>query len=166
MAQSGTCGQCHQAHNAEHAARLWARVPGPGQDTMEQLCRSCHATGQTAANKQPVKGTHPADITVISRQGWPRPGEHRGGFFPVYDEEGKVVNAGTISCPTCHNPHQWRARSNQAGPGHNEEGTVRSSFLRNKSSYSLCTNCHGMDALYRYKYFHGEGSRKPHRLYR
>ena len=162
---SGVCSQCHTPHNAEASLKLWAREPGPGQDAMENLCRSCHADGAVAEHKQPRRATHPAHVKAVSVQGWPRPGEVRS-YFPVYDQNGEAVNNGVISCPTCHNPHKWRPEVKAEGKGENLEGDVRSSFLRNKSDFSLCTNCHGMDALFRYKYFHGESSRKPHRLFR
>jgi len=162
---SGVCSQCHTPHNAAAPQRLWARAPGPGQDVMESLCRSCHADGKLTENKQPRRAVHPPGVQAVSVQGWPRPGQVRS-YFPVFDEAGKVVRSGVISCPTCHNPHQWRPEEAAEGTGENLEGDARSSFLRNKSDFSLCTNCHGMDALFRYKYFHGESSRQPHRLYR
>lgn len=165
VAESGVCGQCHAVHNAQVATRLWGRETAAGQEVMESLCLSCHAADKVAAGKVPVRLNHPADVQVVSVQGWPRPGEIYGAY-PVYDPEGGVVNSGVISCPTCHNPHQWKADTAQEGPGRNVEGNALTSFLRNKSSFNLCTNCHGLDALFRYKYFHGDTSRVPHGLYR
>jgi len=163
--ESGVCGQCHAVHNAQVRTRLWGRETTPGQEVMESLCRSCHAPDKVAAGKVPVKLNHPQDIPVVSVRGWPRPGEIYG-TYPVYDKEGKVVDSGVISCPTCHNAHQWQPQLEREGPGRAVEGNALNSFLRNKSNFNLCTNCHGLDALFRYKYFHGETSRVPHRLYR
>ena len=161
--ESGVCGQCHAVHNAESALRLWARAPGTGIDPMESLCRSCHGEGKVAAAKNPLKATHPPDVKVMTSAGRAHPRKSTG-YTPVFDDQGNVSRSGVISCPTCHNPHKWSALSDATGPGKNLEGDVRNSFLRNKSDLSLCSNCHGMDALFRYKYFHGESSRVKHRL--
>ena len=87
--------------------------------------------------------------------------------LPVFDAGGAIDDAGVISCPTCHDPHQWSAKAAMEGPGRNTEGDARSSFLRVANSEQfLCADCHGQDALFRYKYFHGKTSRKAYPLYR
>jgi predicted CXXCH cytochrome family protein len=161
--ESGVCGQCHMVHNAVAKERLWARQSGEGNDAMERLCRSCHAAGKVAAAKLPLKGSHPAKVNVISNPGSQR---ENGGIFPVFTPEGVRSGSGIISCPTCHNAHQWSPLKAEEGEGRNVEGDARSSFLRNTSDFSLCADCHGLDALFRYKYYHGETSRKKHMLYR
>ncbi|MBI5893737.1 MAG: cytochrome c3 family protein [Deltaproteobacteria bacterium] len=160
--QSGLCGQCHFVHNSQEPL-LWAREFGPGQDTMEKLCRSCHSDGRAAGNKQPIKFSHPMDVVIVSPE--TRPTEKKkGGYFPLYTEDGKKSDAGYITCPTCHNPHKWSAAKQDYGPGKNTEGSAVNSFLRNKSESALCTECHGIDGLFRYKFFHGDTSRKPYPL--
>ncbi|OJZ20350.1 MAG: hypothetical protein BGP21_07870 [Thiobacillus sp. 65-29] len=160
---SGVCGQCHMVHNAAAQVRLWARPLGEGNDAMERLCRSCHAAEKVAAAKIPLQGSHPAKVNVISNPGNRR---ENGGHFPVFTPEGVRSGSGVISCPTCHNAHQWSVQHPQGGEGRNVEGDARSSFLRNTSDFSLCADCHGLDALFRYKYFHGDTSRRKHLLYR
>ncbi len=160
---SGVCGQCHMVHNAAVQARLWARPAGEGKDVMEGLCRSCHAPDKVAAAKLPRQGSHPSTVNVISNAGNRR---EQGGHFPVFTPEGARSGSGIISCPTCHNAHQWSPQKAEAGEGRNVEGDARNSFLRNTSDFSLCADCHGMDALFRYKYFHGDMSRRKHLLYR
>lgn len=164
--QSGVCGQCHTPHNATQPFRLWARDLGPGGDPMEKLCRSCHSDNRIAANKQPFKSNHPAKVPALSTAGRQRPGQEVPGYFPVYDAKGKAGSVGQITCPTCHNPHQWSAAEQAEGPGKNTEGDARNSFLRNSSDFGICADCHGLDALFRYKYFHGEASRVKHKLFR
>ena len=169
VAQSGVCGQCHTVHNAQSDLRLWARPPGPGQDLDEQLCRSCHSPGQVAANKVPTDklGRHPAKVTA-----WSPP--IRGRFNPkgahgieVYGTDGRPATTGVITCPSCHNPHQWSAATKTEGSGKNIEGDVRNSFLRLTNSESLlCADCHGLDALFRYKYFHGKNAHADYPLFR
>ena len=159
---TGVCGQCHSVHNAPWELRLWARDVGKGQDPQEELCRSCHAKGAIAENKQPVKAVHPKDVeaVVVRRR------SHKGANTPLFDKSGNVADRGVISCPTCHNPHQWSPLRATKGSGRNLEGSARSSFLRNRSEMSLCSTCHGLDALFRYKYYHGKSSRAKHDLYR
>jgi len=163
--QSGICQQCHTVHNARQALRLWARKPGLGQDINEQMCRSCHDKGLAAQQKIPIKKNHPAKVKAQILRQRARRGPVRG-FTPLFDKDGKRANTGIISCPTCHNPHRWSPVVMEYGAGENIEGNSRSSFLRNRSKLALCSNCHGMDALFRYKYFHGKSSRKKHQLYR
>ncbi len=163
--ESGICQQCHMVHNAGQALRLWARKLGPGQDINAQMCRGCHDEGFIAAQKTPVMKNHPAEVKAQNLQRRARRGPVRG-FTPLFNEEGKSANTGVISCPTCHNPHRWSPVVMEYGAGENIEGNSRSSFLRNRSKLALCSNCHGMDALFRYKYFHGQSSRRQHQLYR
>ena len=165
-ARSGVCGQCHLVHNAAESARLWAKPMGPANDTMERLCRSCHSDGKAAAAKQPVRANHPPSVNAVATAGRARAGQTGEEQFPLFTKDGKKVASGIITCPTCHNPHQWVAGKAEEGPGKPTEGDARSSFLRNASDFILCADCHGMDALFRYKYFHGETSRKKHQLYR
>jgi len=163
--ESGVCQQCHAVHNAGQTLRLWGRGLGDGQDLNEKMCRDCHDEGRVAEQKIPVKKTHPARVKAQILKRRARRGRVRG-FTPLFDPQGHVADIGVISCPTCHNPHRWSPVIMGFGPGENEEGNSRTSFLRNRSKLALCSNCHGMDALFRYKYFHGESSREKHLLYR
>lgn len=165
VAQSGVCGQCHAPHNAESDTRLWARVSGAGQEKVEQLCRSCHAAGQVAAAKQPKESRHPAEVKLWSPEQRARFKARAGTGMPVY-QDGKPDSSGAVSCATCHEPHQWSALKSAEGPGKNLEGDTGSSFLRLASSEDfVCADCHGPDALFRYKYFHGKSSHKDYPLY-
>ena len=76
-------------------------------------------------------------------------------YFPLFDDStGEYITIGNISCPSCHNVHQWDPQISKKGPGKNIEGNTTNSFLRNVSYYSICIDCHGLDALFRYKYYH------------
>lgn len=155
--QSGVCGSCHVPHNAVEKLRLWARTPGKASDAMEGMCRSCHAANKVAAAKQPLMPRHPPQVTVVSNPAIR--GQLESGYFPVFDKDGHKASSGIITCATCHNPHKWSVTKAEEGTGKNIEGNSLDSFLRNTSDFALCTNCHGIDALYRYKYFHAESSR-------
>lgn len=159
-AQSGTCGACHSVHNAQVKGRLWGRKMGQGDDIPEMRCRSCHATGEVAENKMPKNFKHPKGV-IASSVGRGR----GGGDFPLYNRDGERKDFGVITCPTCHNPHQWSAAREDFGPGKMTEGNINDSFLRNLSPSILCSDCHGFDSIFRYKYFHGDTSRKKAPLY-
>lgn len=155
IAQSGICGQCHAVHNAVQDLDLWGRLPGQAGNTPEMLCRSCHLPGEIAQKKVPEKANHPA--YVMAWDGSLRdPDKQEHTQLPVYSHNGKKAKIGFITCPTCHNVHQWKAGKPNKGPGKNEEGDVFSSFLRlDTTEDMLCADCHGPDSIFRYKYFHG-----------
>ena len=167
VAESGVCGQCHLVHNAVQDQHLWARKPGAAPSGSEQLCRSCHVQDGIAQAKIPLESQHPAKVQVWSHALRARFRQNAGADIPVYGADGKQVSVGVITCASCHNPHRWRPDKAEEGPGKNTEGDVLSSFLRAASSeYIVCSDCHGEDALYRYKYFHGRSSHRDYPLYR
>ncbi|MES9991787.1 MAG: cytochrome c3 family protein [Candidatus Thiodiazotropha sp.] len=154
-AQSGVCGQCHAVHNATQALALWARTPGPGRDVAEKLCRSCHSNGKVAEAKDPKKAHHPSYVRAWSSE-LRKSINPDAETIPMFSTSGRQSDVGFISCPTCHNAHQWEASKEQMGSGKNEEGDVLSSFLRlNSTERFICADCHGLDSIFRYKYFHG-----------
>ncbi len=160
VTESGECGTCHRVHQAILGLRLWAREPGDTQDPTANLCLSCHREDGVAKAKVPEKWKHP-----------PRPVTPTGGpanpVPPVFGQDGRPATTGRITCPTCHNPHQWQADNPRGGTGKNREGSVLNSFLRvDDTRHFLCSYCHGEDSLFRYKYFHWDKSREKHPLYK
>ena len=165
--QSGICGQCHAVHNPQMQVSLWARKPGEGEDVKEQQCRSCHREAGVASAKIPPALRHPHKVMAWSSATRQLGNAYSLPDIPVFAKDGTKADAGFISCPSCHNPHQWDPRRAIAGPGKNVEGDALNSFLRNTSSeHILCGDCHGQDALFRYKYFHAKTSRMAYPLFR
>jgi len=155
--ESGTCGVCHLAHNSPFQIKLWARDLAGGDSITEMLCDSCHSKEGSAGNKIPQIAFHPAGklITNVGKNTKDRP-----DYFPLFDViAGKTVTAGNISCPSCHNAHQWNPGLRSEGDGVKVEGSVDNSFLRVRSRDLLCMDCHGPDGLYKYLYFHNPGKR-------
>ena len=67
--------------------------------------------------------------------------------------------------PFFHFHQAWQPKINKRGNGKECEGDAMNSFLRNKNSeLIICADCHGADAIFRYKYFHGETLRKNTRF--
>ncbi|MBI4843236.1 MAG: cytochrome c3 family protein [Nitrospirae bacterium] len=162
--ESGQCGACHLVHNSPNSLRLWARPYLPyieKSGIIESLCNSCHSKNNIAGNKIPVIATHPGDKLVNNIM---RCDRDDIDYAPLFDvKSGNFTNYGNISCPTCHNAHQWSPLSKIKGIGQNVEGNATNSFLRNVSYRNICIDCHGFDALFRYKYFHDLEDRIPQR---
>lgn len=157
--QSGVCGQCHSVHNASLPQRLWVQNLGNGKHNTEKLCTGCHSRNGIASKKVPLELTHPPRILSAS-EGRLRQSDSNRVMPPLFAAGGKTAEAGVISCPTCHNPHQWDAGKSEKGSGKNLEGDVSNSFLRHSSTeYFICSDCHGEESIYRYKYFHWPKSR-------
>ncbi len=165
IAEGGVCGQCHTPHTPLAPVRLWARLPGPGKDAMETLCRSCHQAGGLAGKKVPAELHHPP--RRVPANAGRQVGVRKANITPpVFSKTGERVPVGRITCPTCHDPHRWNPARAKPGDGRRHEGTVLDSFLRHaRTEGFLCSDCHGLDSLFRYKYFHWPASRTPHSLY-
>lgn len=163
---SGVCGQCHVPHNASANLYLWAKPLGKGDDQIEKRCRSCHDVGKLAANKNPKAAKHPQTVNIWSTELREQIHLHAMPNTLVYDTTGRKTKFGSLTCASCHNPHQWNATDAKEGSGENEEGNVKNSFLRaDKMTGMVCIDCHGKDALFRYKYFHSESAHKKHHMF-
>jgi predicted CXXCH cytochrome family protein len=152
VAESGTCGVCHKVHNSKYKTRLWALGLANGTAIMDRMCNYCHSAEGVAKNKIPDIYSHPRD-QLINNIG--RDKIHTPNYFPLFDDiSGEYISVGNISCPSCHNVHQWNPRLKKVGPGKNVEGNATNSFLRMQTYSLLCIDCHGLDALFRFKYYH------------
>jgi predicted CXXCH cytochrome family protein len=150
--ESGTCGACHLVHNSPNPLELWARQYGSVADNesiMDALCTSCHSKGNIASNKVPGIATHPAN-KLINNIMWVN--KNNKNYTLLFDKNGKEVNVGNLSCPSCHNAHQWNPENRIAKD--DPEGTRTGHFLRTESYNMVCMDCHGLDGLIKYEYFH------------
>jgi len=164
--ESGVCGQCHTAHPEKESLVLWSRKPGKARDVQASLCRSCHIKNHKETNKTVPMGKHPKDSLVWSLPKRRMVPGTEPEAIPLFDKEGKRTDLGLISCPTCHNPHQWDGTKIGKGPGVETEGTSMSSFLRKTTVGNIvCADCHGLDGLFRYQYFHSKTNTMEHPLY-
>ncbi|UCF93512.1 MAG: hypothetical protein JSW39_04940 [Desulfobacterales bacterium] len=156
-AESGICGVCHLVHNGKHQIDLWAQGFGPGDSLMDTMCSACHSENGWAKNKIPQIATHPqSKIVNLGRNI-----KGRRDYFPLFQATtGRPVMVGEISCPSCHNVHQWNPGLPAKGQGVNVEGNATDSFLRAQSSILKCKDCHSLDALFKFKFFHDASKRK------
>ncbi len=162
--QSGSCGVCHAVHSSENKPLLWARNLGQGEIVVDRMCNTCHSEAGSGKNKIPHIATHPTDklLTNITRSD-----KNRNDFFPLFDKvTGKPANVGDVACSTCHDVHRWSPTVKATGAGKNLEGKATDSFLRHRKSNMACADCHGFDALFRFKYYHDPKKRAPKRVQR
>jgi predicted CXXCH cytochrome family protein len=154
VTESGRCGVCHAAHNSPKDRLLWAQAYGPvekNQHPMNSLCTGCHSKSGMAKDKVPAVATHPKgklidNIFTFTNQGT--------GYIKIFDDHWKEVDVGDLSCSSCHSFYQWDHRTSKPGPGNNVEGNADTSFLRTSSGKTVCIDCHGETAIWRYTYFH------------
>ncbi len=150
-AESGTCGVCHLVHNSKNQMRLWAQGFSDGASIMDMMCNSCHSDTGSAKSKVPKVDFHPDEL--INNIG--RNVKQELNYFPLFDKvTGDYTTVGNISCPSCHDVHKWDPKFSVKGKGVNVEGTATNSFLRAQTYSLLCIDCHGLDALFRFKYYH------------
>ena len=160
VAEAGQCGVCHAVHNSPIGRLLWAQAYGPveeNQHPMNALCTGCHSKGNMAEDKIPPVASHPEgklidNIFTFNQQST--------GYIKLFDDDFKEVNAGDLSCSSCHSFYRWDHRVRKPGPGRKVEGNTDTSFLRASSDQTVCIDCHGETAIWRYMYFHSLEKRK------
>ena len=159
-AESGVCGTCHTMHRGDgklphlFAAKI---IKLNQKDTGEQLfvedalCLNCHQEKGMGEKKEIKYFTHPSrDLILRSDE----------KVMPLLDKDEKISEFGAIACITCHEPHLWQPLSvdndpKASGNQNNLEGTIKNSYLRNLGVIdTFCIDCHSVDALPKYKYYH------------
>lgn len=154
VAQAGQCGVCHAVHNSGQERLLWAQAYGPveeDQHPMNALCTVCHSKGNMAQDKIPPVASHPKGDLIDNIFTF---NDQHKGYIKIFDDDFKEVNVGNLSCSSCHSFYQWDHRTRKPGPGLKVEGNADTSFLRTSSDKTVCIDCHGETAIWRYLYFH------------
>jgi predicted CXXCH cytochrome family protein len=152
--ESGSCGACHLVHNSPYKVKLWARPLGrvkKHQGVMDALCTGCHSKRDMAPKKVPLTAWHPREKLIMNTTQLNKKGTD---YSPLFDDNGKETDVGNISCPSCHNAHQWSFLVKEKSTDNNPEGRGADRFLRTASKNTLCVYCHGSEAISRYLYFH------------
>jgi len=73
----------------------------------------------------------------------------------VFNKKGENDILGSITCATCHEAHIWTwKKGSRYRPMGNPEGNQMNSFLRFDEVTGMCSACHGVEALPRFKYYH------------
>ena len=141
--ESGPCSSCHLVHGASRTGGFWAQGSVSRGDFGRSLCTCCHRRDKCGAGSVPKHVDHP-EVALLNRLS-----DRQVGHMPTFDNNGKRSDQGAISCLTCHEPH---------GAG---SATDRHKFLRPAERRQLCADCHGVEALWRFLYYHKD-QRNPH----
>ena len=131
--------------------------PGEEGEPRDRLCLACHGGSGPAAKKKVERYGHPRRSMVLSSR----------GALPLFDGKGEARRFGRLLCVTCHDPHRWRPLEREleeaaadAKRSNHEEGDVRASFLRESDvRKTFCVDCHGPEAIVKFKYFHDVAAR-------
>ena len=151
-AESGTCGVCHLVHNSPNKLKFWAQGFANGSSIVDKMCNSCHSKNGSGKSKIPEIDSHPKGM-LITNVG--RDVKDSLNYFPLFNRiSGAYMSVGDISCSSCHNVHQWDPKIRSKGQGINIEGSATNSFLRPHTYNLVCIDCHGLDALFRFKFYH------------
>jgi hypothetical protein len=158
---SGLCQACHLVHNAPNPLKLWAKPYGPTTENgtpMNRLCTSCHSEGRMAEKKVVAVAFHPPGKLINNVMRFNNGGK---AYTHIFTADGKEKKVGNLSCPSCHNAHQWGIPAGNGANGNNPKGnfTKSSRFLRSMSYNAVCRECHGPEGFYRYLYFHNPQKR-------
>jgi len=106
-----------------------------------------------AEKKIPPVATHPTGKLITNVVEFSKDGRT---YTPIFGPDGKERKSGNLSCPSCHNAHQWGIPVENGATGNKAKGNFAKSFrfLRTMSYNAVCRDCHGVEGFYRYLYFH------------
>lgn len=167
--QSGVCGSCHSLHqgnkNPPHLFLVKSVVEDFADRELQHsalrednLCINCHQKNGIAEKKIVKFFNHPHKDMVLRSD---------KKILPLLNAKEDIDDFGQIACKTCHEPHFWSAKISKnalqskpksilsLGQTDNAEGSPLNSFLRSEGvKDTFCVDCHGMNALPKFKYFH------------
>ena len=132
--ESGPCGMCHLIHGTGQTQGSRVFGQATAGDFGVSLCTCCHRQGACAGTRVPDSVSHP-HVPLVNRFDAAGP-----DFMPTFAIQGERSPTGGITCLTCHNPHVG--------------SSGRGVFLRPTARPRLCIDCHGLEALWRFLYFH------------
>lgn len=145
--ESGPCGSCHLTHQPS----IGLKQTISKSDFGNSLCTCCHNTDEKAAAKLvPKRIKHP--LLVIQNRTEP----NHADFMPTFNNQGEHSSIGGVSCMTCHDPHFTNSSPTAAEMLPPSMGK----FLRPTKHKRLCADCHGIESLWRYLYYHHDRNRR------
>ena len=156
----GECAGCHTNHDAaiEQGLIVFSVAPPEGRGNPEDMfCLHCHLDPRIGLGDEVKFYVHPSGPELMENL------EHRKAFEggPPADRPGEPQRRAPegyeaifrIRCTTCHDNHRWTPLPK--GEAASATTTEMTSFLRGSGiAQTLCANCHGAEALYRYRFYH------------
>jgi len=140
------CSGCHSTHNAISQHDLLDTLAINHKSIGEQHCLSCHEKNGIAEKMIPEISTHPIKNIFLK-------------FLP--NLLSKNTKLKTIDCLTCHDPHYWSFNKNfNNNNSFIKNGNIKTSFLKEHNYESNCQECHDINGIWKYLYFHDTEKRK------
>jgi predicted CXXCH cytochrome family protein len=122
IAKDGACGVCHRVTDVPATGmRFRAAADSKGDDSVEDLCLSCHRPEGVAGERTVSLVSHPRSVAP--------PVERRPEHLPLFDASGARSAEGRITCTTCHDPHVTAEGGHFLRPAQGEDP-------------ALCMDCH------------------------
>jgi len=142
------CNSCHKMHNfPEKNSFLFPFEVSSEKGFVKEVCFYCHNKDGIAEKKTVKRYGHPY-IPVTYKYN-----EKIADL--VFNKKGENDILGSITCATCHEAHIWTwKKGSRYRPMGNLEGNQMNSFLRFDEVTGMCSACHGVEALPRFKYYH------------
>ncbi len=158
--------------------------------TTDRYCLNCHQNRGIAEVKSISRYQHPYKDLILRSDAKVMPLVNDLEDVDAVERDDEVQNRfefGKIACTTCHDVHQWQpnqktplqpiaAVSEPTGPSEltaqspqfaddksrSREGNSHNSFLRHKGvGNTFCVDCHGIDALVKYRLYHDKKVERP-----
>lgn len=157
-ADADYCGACHAVHADPGSGIVGMNAAPPGDKRYPpdmRLCLGCHRENGPAQAVRIVQ--HPP---MPMRNGVE---PDHDSFMPLAGDTSRLGSEGNVTCQTCHLPH---GRSPGRGfPELDPRATTPERLealkpmLRPYVVPNLCSNCHGMEGLVRFLYWHEPAKR-------
>jgi len=132
--------------------------PKAGGNPEDMFCLHCHRKPEVMKERRVRFYVHPSGekvtekIKEVAEQGGPYLSDQKLGEPARTTLEGYKALF-RIHCTTCHDNHHWTDLPTEEA--RELPQTEMASFLRGSQvAETLCANCHGIEALYRYRFYH------------
>jgi hypothetical protein len=139
---------------------LWFKIPMPaGKGNPEDmLCLFCHGDPKVMGERRTKFYVHPRGTEIQQILAEKREKDEIPLVAGMQEFEGVSLfgyeTIFAIRCVTCHDNHRWMA-AQESKDGTSFVNTEMTSFLKGSIvAQKLCSRCHGIEALYRYRFFH------------
>ncbi|MFA7330451.1 MAG: cytochrome c3 family protein [Candidatus Delongbacteria bacterium] len=153
-ASPNACAACHSPHQAATPALLSRAVAGNPAALLAESDWPADSREHNLTNWSPgasgcLACHHDSDSGQRVPGAWFHPSWDKGPLPALVPENHRDLH---IDCRSCHDPHQpWRP----------DDAHGRAQFLTAQSRETLCSTCHGDEALWRYNYYHDPDRRRP-----
>lgn len=82
--------------------------------------------------------------------------------YPLFLPDSTRSPNGILTCPTCHNAHQWDPDKPDIKYSESRQANFSNNFLRKDIARRFCPDCHAYNALSKFAFFHNTSKSKRH----